>query len=114
MAYSFLVLLFLNTNLYNDTLLLPVKNGELIEMTSNDHPYGLGILISPSSDFNIRSCTDGVVLKISKIDIDYTYQIAIKSKNIIFFYSMMDTVFVKTNEKIKKGEVIGFKNKYFI
>jgi len=67
------------------------------------------LLIAPTDDFRIRSCMDGKVAVIDKDE--WGYIVGVKSDSVNIIYSIFDSVNVMLNQNIKKGDVIGVKNK---
>jgi murein DD-endopeptidase MepM/ murein hydrolase activator NlpD len=93
----------------SDSLQLPIKNGKIIQSKQGVDRLNKAVIIVPGDDICIRSCLDG---KISIIDKDESgYTVCVKSDSITMIYSIFDSIDVKLNENIKRGDVIGLKNK---
>lgn len=103
--HSLLLLCSINFNC--DTLKLPLFNGEIKveEVGALEPPSGL--LIMPTSDSIVRSCTDGLVL--SSGDFNSVLSVLVKTGNLYFSYDQLDSVFVAKGQIVKMGLPIGLK-----
>lgn len=109
MSISIILIYFFTFTSNIDSLQLPIKNGKIIQNKPGVDRLNKAVLISPTDDIRIRSCLDG---KITIIDKDeWGYIVCVKADSITMIYSIFDSVKVKLNEYVKKGDVIGFKNK---
>jgi hypothetical protein len=109
MGISLLLVCFLTLTGNTDSLQLPIKNGKIIQNKPGVDRLNKAVLIVPTDDIRIRSCLNGKVSNVTKDDWGYT--VCVKTDSVIIIYSVFDSVEVKMNENIKKGDVIGFKNK---
>ena len=109
MSISFLLVCFFTFIGNPDSLLLPIKNGKIIQSKPGVDRLNKAVLIAPTDDIHIRSCLNGKISTITKDDWGYT--VCVKTDSIIMIYSIFDSVEVKLNEYVKKGDVIGVKNK---
>ena len=110
MSIRFLLLILFHHTIASDTMQLPIYNGKVLELDSNLFcSRRLGLSILPTSDFAIRSCSDGKVHKIWKMDSNEGYEVMIASGDTFYSYSMIDSIKVKVGETVFKGELIGNK-----
>ncbi len=109
MGISFLLICFFTFTGNTDSLQLPIKNGKIIHNKPGVDKLNKALLIAPTDDFSIRSCLDGRIAVIDKDE--WGYIVGVKSDSINIIYSVFDSVEVKLNQSIKKGDVIGVKNK---
>ncbi|HRG24731.1 MAG TPA: M23 family metallopeptidase [Chitinophagaceae bacterium] len=109
MSIPFLLFFFFTFTGNTDSLQLPIKNGKIIQNKPGVDKLNKALLIAPTDDFTIRSCLDGRIAVIDKDEWGYIVGVECDSINII--YSIFDSVNVKMNQSIKKGDVIGVKSK---
>ncbi len=105
----FLLLSFVVPFNNNDTLQLPIKNGIIVHSNAYVHRTNKSVLIAPQNDFDIRACLAGEIGGIIKDEGGYF--ISVKTDSIITIYSLLDSVKVNLNDSVKKGDVIGSKDK---
>ncbi len=96
---------------YTDSLILPIKNGVIIKDFTDSsltiHPEG--VLIAPTDQLEVRSCSDGIVR--STFQFHDTYTVIVSAGNNLYYrYSNIDTVVIKKGQKITKGIVLGMLN----
>ena len=104
-----MVLYFINYNLKNnDTLLLPFCSGKVIENKLDNsyvtHP--IGIFISPTNEFVVRSCSEGTDKKISKLR-DGNLITVSSLRGLYYCYSPLANIKVIKGEKVHKGTLLG-------
>jgi murein DD-endopeptidase MepM/ murein hydrolase activator NlpD len=84
---------------------LPVTRGRILTLTEKSSPAHRGLLIQPTDDFNIRSCSDGKVQSVFKVGSDWAIVIAIHDTS--FAYAQMDSVLVNPGQFVMRGDLIG-------
>src|ERR1700730_18007295 len=104
-----MVLYFINYNLKNnDTLLLPFCSGKVIENKLDNsyvtHP--IGIFISPTNEFVVRSCSEGTDKKISKLR-DGNLITVSSLRGLYYCYSPLANIKVRKDEKVHKRNFVG-------
>ncbi|MBX2944149.1 MAG: hypothetical protein KF860_17600 [Cyclobacteriaceae bacterium] len=92
-----------------DTLQLPIKNGIVGPSNAYLHRTNKSVLIAPQNDFDVRTCLAGKIEGVIKGEGGYF--IGVKTDSIITIYSLLDSVKVALNDSVKKGDVIGWKDK---
>jgi hypothetical protein len=93
---------------------LPIEKGIVYHTAYDSNSFCKarnGILILPTTNFNIRSCTSGQVFKISKLEPGQGYQVIVKTRDTFYCYSFLDDVSVKPNQRLYQGDLLGTKNK---
>lgn len=105
--------MFLGSSAKSDTMLLPIKNGLVIVRPMDNYVARakLGAEIQPTTDLSIRSCTDGQVLRIAKFKDTMVNDVVVKIGDTILSYICVDSVTVKADQMLKRGDIIGFKTK---
>ena len=92
----------------SDTLLLPIQNGKVVDDSNRSmlaHP--IGILIAPTTDFSVQSCSTGKINAVIKLQ-DNTFLVVVASSNSIFYsYGLVDEVTVQKGQAISQGAVLG-------
>jgi len=91
-----------------DTLLLPIRNGILLEAPASclGRHEGDDIMILPAHSFEVASCSAGKVTMVQRYD-DSTYAVVLRTGTIYYAYTNMDSVFVAKGDSIQKTQVIG-------
>ena len=101
-----------NRECQTDSLILPIKNGKIIRDNTDSslsfHP--IGILIFPTDQFNVQSCSEGIIRSITKLNNTYIV-LVLSKKNLYYSYSNINTVGVKKGQNIKRGTVLGVLSK---
>jgi murein DD-endopeptidase MepM/ murein hydrolase activator NlpD len=93
-----------------DTLQLPVANGYIYHPKSDTELLcrrRIGIYISATSDFSVKSVRQGRVASIFSVASGDGYEVAIVSNGLYFFYGQIHKVRVKTGETVQRGQIIG-------
>ena len=103
----FSIFFIINSSGSCDSLKLPVRNGKIINENIYADKLNKAILIEPTIDFGIYSCSDGKISAINKDDQEY--QIIITQDSLMLMYSIVDSASVLKGQVIKKGDLIGFK-----
>jgi hypothetical protein len=98
-------LLVLNSNIEQDTMLLPFHGGRIVLTGDHAKNKHRGLFIRPSGDDSVRSCSDGKVQRIWQIGTNWCTTINLEDTS--FTYAQMDTVMVHPGEMISMGDVIG-------
>ena len=99
----FLAILKIHTA--GDTMRLPVNGGRILDLKDKSSPAHRGIFIQPSTDFNVRSCSDGKVQNVFKVGADWA--MVIMQNDTSYAYAQMDSVVVNPGEFINRGDLIG-------
>lgn len=109
--YSILLVCLINTTLTacsSDSMVLPIQNGRILKDRTDSlltmHPQG--VLISPTDDFVIRSCSDGKVNGVIQFK-DESLIIVAASDGKFYTYGMVDHPTVKKGELVSKGSILG-------
>ena len=98
----------------NINIVVPVKGtitsryGEREQIFENVNPYHTGIDIANKLNTEIKSSTDGVVLKTEKMNKYYGNNVEIEKDGVIFKYAHLNKINVKQGDNIKQGDVVGF------
>jgi septal ring factor EnvC (AmiA/AmiB activator) len=93
-----------------DTLRLPVANGYIYHpKTDTTLLCGkrIGIYISATSDFRVKSVRQGRVVKILSMESGSGYEVTVASGNSYFFYGQIYKVSVKPGQTVQRGQIIG-------
>ena len=94
-----------------DTLLLPIQNGIVVKDKTDSsltmHPNG--ILVSPTDNFNVRSCTDGKIATVTEMPggSNRYLVIVVATDGRTYGYGLIDTATVIRDQAITKGAIIG-------
>jgi hypothetical protein len=88
-----------------DTMRLPINQGRILTLKEKNPPAHRGIFIQPSTDFNVRSCSDGRVQNVFKTGADWA--MVIMQNDTSYAYAQMDSVTVNPGELVSKGDLIG-------
>jgi murein DD-endopeptidase MepM/ murein hydrolase activator NlpD len=91
-----------------DALLLPIQRGIIIKDSNRSmmhHP--MGILIAPTNDFEVRSCTNGKINAVIKLQDNKSLIVVASDKNTYYSYGLVDEVAVEKGQTISKGSVLG-------
>ncbi len=105
MIPGFVLLILLNGQIAADTMLLPVYGGKILSLHDKTKTAKSGILIRPTGDFSVRSCSDGKVQSVWQTKSGWCAMI--NSNDTFFTYAQMDTVLVNPNWLINRGDLIG-------
>lgn len=91
-----------------DTMWLPVNNGQVVDnkLRSAVESDRVGVEILFDKDPIVYSCSNGKVSSISKRG-DWGNLIIIKCEDLTYGYMQVDSVLVKDNDIVKKGQPIG-------
>ena len=84
---------------------LPINGGRILTLMEKSAPAHRGIFIQPSTDFNVKSCSDGKVQSVFKVGSDWA--MVIIQNDTSYAYAQMDSVVVNPGEYINKGDAIG-------
>ena len=68
----------------------------------------LKIVLSSSTDTLVKACTDAVISTIQKDADDGTWEIVFYHKNYWFWLSGLSKVFVRKDQKVKTGDILGY------
>jgi hypothetical protein len=98
-------LLVLNISIQQDTMLLPIRGGRILSPGDHSKTKPLGLLIRPSGDDTVRSCSNGKVQRVWQIGKNWCTTITIEDTS--FTYAQMDTVMVHPGEPVNMGDLIG-------
>jgi septal ring factor EnvC (AmiA/AmiB activator) len=93
-----------------DTLRLPVANGYIYHPKTDTTLLcrkRIGIYISATSDFNVKSVHQGRVIKVISMKSGDGYEVAIVSGSSYFFYGQIYKVTVKVGQIVQRGQIIG-------
>jgi hypothetical protein len=93
------------SNILRDTMRLPINRGRMLTLKEKSSPAHRGIFIQPTSDFNIRSVSDGKVQNVFKTDAGWA--MVIMQNDTSYAYAQMDSVMVNPGEFVSKGDLIG-------
>ena len=88
-----------------DTMRLPINGGRILEIQEKFQPAHRGILIQPSNDFNVRSCSDGKVQSVFKVGSGWA--MVIMQNDTSYAYAQMDSVMLNPGEFVNRGDLIG-------
>jgi hypothetical protein len=91
-----------------DALLLPIQNGRIVKDSNRSmmhHP--IGILIAPTNDFEVRSCTNGKISAVIKLQDNKSLIVVASDKITYYSYGLVDEVAVEKGQTISKGSVLG-------
>ena len=105
MISGFVLSILMTSHIMADTMLLPLYDGKILSIDDKSKTAKTGVLIRPSSDFSVRSCTDGKVQSVWQTRSGWCSMI--NSNDTLFTYAQMDTVLVNPGWLISKGELIG-------
>ena len=111
MIWNLTILAFLFAG-KQDTLCYPIFGGQVIRyenQTSLDHDFSVSI--TPVSDFDVKSCSSGLVIGIKKDSSDVRSNIFIKSDRVVFSYTL-DFVSIKKGDTVNTGQKIGELEKF--
>jgi hypothetical protein len=100
--------ILLNNHNVRDTMLLPIHGGRIAALDDQSKPPVRGLLITPSNDFSVRSCSNGRVRSVWQMGSDWCVMIALNDT--FFTYAQMDTVLVNPGQDISTGDLIGERN----
>lgn len=70
--------------------------------------YHTGIDIATKKGVEIKSSTDGKVIKVQNNDKYYGNNVLIETNGVTFKYAHMDSIKVKLNDTIKQGDIVGY------
>lgn len=70
--------------------------------------YHTGIDIATKKGVEIKSSTDGKVVKVQENDKYYGNNVLIETNGVTFKYAHMDSIKVKLNDEIKQGDIVGY------
>ncbi len=70
-------------------LYLPIKNGKTVDLNTDARKHSSSILITPTSDFSVRSCSSGKVVQIKKTE-NYGFGVMIMSNGVFYNYTMLN------------------------
>ena len=93
-----------------DTLRLPVANGYIYHPKTDTTllcEKRIGIYISATSDFRVKSVRQGRVVKIFNIESGSGYAVTVASGSSYFFYGQIYKVSVKAGQTVQRGQIIG-------
>ena len=96
---------FLNIHTAVDTMRLPINGGRILTVKEKSAQVHRGIFIQPSNDFNVRSCSDGKVQSVFKVDADWA--MVIMQNDTSYAYAQMDSVVLNPGEFVNRGDLIG-------
>jgi len=105
MIPGIIFLAIFNLHTAGDTMRLPVNGGRILDLKDKSSPAHRGIFIQPSTDFNVRSCSDGKVQNVFKVGADWA--MVIMQNDTSYAYAQMDSVVVNPGEFINRGDLIG-------
>ena len=105
MIPGIIFLAIFNIHTAGDTMRLPVNGGRILDLKDKSSPAHQGIFIQPSTDFNVRSCSDGQVQNVFKVGADWA--MVIMQNDTSYAYAQMDSVVVNPGEFINRGDLIG-------
>ena len=105
MITGIIFLTFFNIHTAVDTMRLPINGGRILEIKEKSRPAHRGILIQPSTDFNVRSCSDGKVQSVFKVGSDWA--MVIMQNDTSYAYAQMDSVMLNPGEVVNRGDLIG-------
>ena len=105
MVAGIILAVFFNMHTVSDTMRLPVYGGRILALKEKSTPAHRGILIEPTNDFNVRSCSDGKVQNVFKAGADWA--MVIMQNDTSYAYAQMDSTTVNPGEFVNKGNVIG-------
>lgn len=69
--------------------------------------YHTGLDIAAKSGTEIKSATDGKVIKVEEMNKYYGNNVLVECNGVVFKYAHMLEIKVKLNDKIKQGDIIG-------
>jgi Peptidase family M23 len=95
----------LKMNASPDTMLLPVHAGKIVPLDESAHTRISGIIISPTCDYNIRSCSAGRVQSVWSSGSDWN--VMINLHDTIYTYAQMDSFYVNPGQYVDTGDLIG-------
>jgi hypothetical protein len=96
---------FFNIHMAVDTMRLPINGGRILTVKEKSAPAHRGIFIQPSTDFNVRSCSDGKVQSVFKVGADWA--MVIMQNDTSYAYAQMDSVVINPGEFVIRGDLIG-------
>jgi murein DD-endopeptidase MepM/ murein hydrolase activator NlpD len=105
MVPGIIFLAFFNRHTPVDTMHLPINRGRILTLKEKSAQAHRGIFIQPSTDFNVRSCSDGKVQSVFKVGADWA--VVIQQYDTSFAYAQMDSVVVNPGELLSRGDLIG-------
>ena len=105
MIPGIIFLAIFNIHTAGDTMRLPVNGGRILDLKDKSSPAHQGIFIQPSTDFNVRSCSDGKVQNVFKVGADWA--MVIMQNDTSYAYAQMDSVVVNPGEFVNRGDLIG-------
>ncbi len=105
MISGIIFLAIFNIHTAFDTMRLPMYGGRILDLKDKSSPAHRGIFIQPSTDFNVRSCSDGKVQNVFKVGADWA--MVIMQNDTSYAYAQMDSVVVNPGEFVKSGDLIG-------
>jgi hypothetical protein len=88
-----------------DTMRLPINQGRILILKEKKSPAHRGIFIQPSTNFNVRSCSDGRVQNVFKVGADWA--MVIMQNDTSYAYAQMDSITLNPGELVNKGDLIG-------
>jgi murein DD-endopeptidase MepM/ murein hydrolase activator NlpD len=103
----FIILCLINNSFQNgDTILFPIYSSKIVVQKVDSFAHPNGILISPTTDFIVKSCSNGLVKSIIKLHDGKL--VVIQSTNELFYsYALIDAIKVKKGQTILRGAIIG-------
>ena len=104
MVPAIIFLTFFNLHVSVDTMQLPIHGGRILTLEKSAQTHR-GIFIQPTTDFNVRSCSDGKVQNVFKVGADWA--MVIMQNDTSYAYAQMDSVVVNPGELISRGDLIG-------
>jgi Peptidase family M23 len=105
MIPGIIFLAIFNIHMAGDTMRLPINGGRILDLKDKSSPAHRGIFIQPSTDFNVRSCSDGKVQNVFKVGADWA--MVIMQNDTSYAYAQMDSVVVNPGEFVNRGDMIG-------